>query len=93
MQYVRGSYIVFADADGASRFSDVAQLLEKVSSIEKAGHGVAIGSRAHLVKTEAVVKRSFIRNLLMYGFHGLVRFLGVKDIRDTQCGFKVKERI
>jgi hypothetical protein len=85
---------------------------------------MAVGSRAHLVSTDLVVKvrvfprssisfcthlmlykadrlaptaclipcaqRSFLRNFLMHGFHFFVRTLGVKDIRDTQCGFKVR---
>uniref|UniRef100_A0A7M4EBT3 dolichyl-phosphate beta-glucosyltransferase n=1 Tax=Crocodylus porosus TaxID=8502 RepID=A0A7M4EBT3_CROPO len=36
--------------------------------------------------------RSYFRTLLMYGFHFLVWFLCVKDIRDTQCGFKLLTR-
>ncbi|XP_049679321.1 dolichyl-phosphate beta-glucosyltransferase isoform X4 [Accipiter gentilis] len=37
-------------------------------------------------------KRSYFRTLLMYGFHFLVWFLCVKEIRDTQCGFKLLTR-
>jgi len=50
---------------------------------------VAIGSRAHMVNTDAVVKRSFIRNFLMYCLHALVFIFGIRDIKDTQCGFKM----
>lgn len=53
---------------------------------------VAIGSRAHMVKTDAVVNRSFIRNFLMYGLHTLVYIFGIRSIRDTQCGFKMFTR-
>lgn len=53
---------------------------------------VAIGSRAHMVKTDAVVNRSFIRNFLMYGLHTLVFIFGIRTIRDTQCGFKLFTR-
>lgn len=57
MRHVRGQYVVFADADGASRFSDLEKLVEGCRSVEdKKGRGVAIGSRAHLVGSEAVVK-------------------------------------
>ena len=66
MQHVRGQYVVFADADGASRFNDLAKLVEGCQSIEdELGRGVAIGSRAHLVGSEAVVKVSqvFLRCL------------------------------
>jgi dolichyl-phosphate beta-glucosyltransferase len=57
MRHARGQYIVFADADGASRFSDLGALVKGCKSVEdKEGRGVAIGSRAHLVGSEAVVK-------------------------------------
>jgi dolichyl-phosphate beta-glucosyltransferase len=57
MRHVRGQYIVFADADGASRFGDLGKMVEGCKKIEdKHGRGVAIGSRAHLVGSEAVVK-------------------------------------
>lgn len=50
--------ILFADADGATTFADV-ENLEK--SIQKQGFDVAFGSRAHLVKSEAVIKASTLR--------------------------------
>lgn len=59
MRHARGQYIVFADADGASRFEDLGKLVEGCRTIEdKLGRGIAIGSRAHLVGSEAVVKVS-----------------------------------
>ena len=57
MRHVRGRYAVFADADGASKFADLGKLLRVSQAIEdKDGRGVAVGSRAHLVGSEAVVK-------------------------------------
>ena len=57
MRHVRGEYILFADADGASRFSDVSRLIEGCEEVTDGSfRGVAIGSRAHLVGSEAVVK-------------------------------------
>ncbi|KAM6533785.1 dolichyl-phosphate beta-glucosyltransferase, variant 2 [Fusarium falciforme] len=56
-RHVRGEYVLFADADGASRFSDVGKLIEGCEEVVDGSHrGVAIGSRAHLVGSEAVVK-------------------------------------
>lgn len=56
-RHVRGEYVLFADADGASRFSDVGRLIEGCEEVVDGSHrGVAIGSRAHLVGSEAVVK-------------------------------------
>ncbi|KAF9188610.1 dolichyl-phosphate beta-glucosyltransferase [Haplosporangium sp. Z 767] len=92
MQYTRGEYILMVDADGATRFSDLDELELKLKAVECDGLGVAVGSRAHLVKTDAVVKRSFIRNFLMYSFHKVVYVLGIRGIDDTQCGFKLFTR-
>ncbi|KAG0319933.1 dolichyl-phosphate beta-glucosyltransferase [Linnemannia gamsii] len=92
MQYTRGEYILMVDADGATRFSDLDALHAKLKATERDGLGVAVGSRAHMVKTDAVVKRSFIRNFLMYSFHKVVYILGCRGIEDTQCGFKLFTR-
>ena len=57
LRHVRGEYVLFADADGASRFSDVGKLIEGCEEVvDGSGRGVAIGSRAHLVGSDAVVK-------------------------------------
>lgn len=57
MRHVRGKYAVFADADGASKFEDLGKLVKASQEIEDAdGRSVAVGSRAHLVGSEAVVK-------------------------------------
>ncbi|KAI8132692.1 hypothetical protein DUD61_003650 [Geotrichum candidum] len=92
MRHFRGYYAIFADADGASRFADVARLIAAIDDQPAHSPVVAIGSRAHMVKTDAVVNRSFIRNFLMYGLHTLVYIFGIRSIRDTQCGFKMFTR-
>lgn len=92
MRHTRGRYVIFADADGASRFSDLAALMDEVRRVEKDGYGIAVGSRAHMVNTDAVVKRSFVRNFLMHSFHALLKTVGVREIGDTQCGFKLFSR-
>lgn len=57
MRHVRGRYAIFADADGASKFEDLGKLITASQKIEDAdGRCVAVGSRAHLVGSEAVVK-------------------------------------
>lgn len=99
-KHVRGAYAIFADADGASRFSDLGSLLDsckKIQARDPSGHqrAVVVGSRAHLVGSEAVVKRSLLRNFLMHGFHLFLRLLTppkTARIRDTQCGFKLFSR-
>jgi dolichyl-phosphate beta-glucosyltransferase len=59
MKYVRGKYAIFADADGATKFSDLAKMVTKAEELEgkdKERRAVIVGSRAHLVGSEAVVK-------------------------------------
>lgn len=57
MRHARGAYVVFADADGASRFSDLGKLIENCDRVADAkGRAVGVGSRAHMVGSEAVVK-------------------------------------
>ncbi|KAJ9612417.1 dolichyl-phosphate beta-glucosyltransferase [Cladophialophora chaetospira] len=96
MRHARGQYVLFADADGASKFSDFDKLLHACQKVEDAdGRGVAVGSRAHLVGSEAVVKRSKLRNFLMHAFHLLLWLLtppATARVKDTQCGFKLFSR-
>ncbi|OCH86549.1 Alg5-prov protein [Obba rivulosa] len=103
MLHARGRRLLMVDADGATRFADLEVLwrdmdivLKRQGTLREAdgeeGAAVVVGSRAHLVKTEAVVKRSVLRNILMYALHTLLRILGVGHIRDTQCGFKLFSR-
>ncbi len=96
LRHARGRYAVFADADGASRFSDLGRLIEGCEDVvDGSNRGVAIGSRAHLVGSEAVVQRSAVRNFLMRSFHFVLTILtppATSRIRDTQCGFKLFSR-
>ncbi|KAK8042571.1 hypothetical protein PG994_013054 [Apiospora phragmitis] len=96
LRHARGEFALFADADGASKFSDLGKLIEGCEDVTDAGHrGVAIGSRGHLVGSEAVVKRSALRNFLMRGFHFILMILtppATSRLRDTQCGFKLFSR-
>ncbi|RZC32721.1 dolichyl-phosphate beta-glucosyltransferase [Asbolus verrucosus] len=75
VQSARGAVILFADADGATKFPDLTKLEKSLSELigvdyrkgpKEASEKLAIivGSRAHLEK-EAVAKRSFFRTILM----------------------------
>ena len=56
-RHVRGAYVVFADADGASKFEDLTKLVKGCNEVaDGPNRGVAVGSRAHLVGSEAVVQ-------------------------------------
>ncbi|KAJ5512557.1 Dolichyl-phosphate beta-glucosyltransferase [Penicillium fimorum] len=96
MRHVRGQYVVFADADGASKFDDLGKLVGACRDVEDAkGRAVAVGSRAHMVGSEAVVKRSKLRNFLMHSFHLILWLMTppkTATVKDTQCGFKLFSR-
>jgi len=88
----RGKQVLFADADGATKFSDISKMESKLEGIKNLeNHGLVCGSRAHLEK-ESIAQRSFFRTILMKGFHMCVWMFGCKTIQDTQCGFKLMTR-
>ena len=79
----RGKQVLFADADGATDIRDlekVRKALDDLLQQEKTDYGIAAGSRAHL-QEEATANRSFVRNVLMYGFHMSAFLVGsISDI-------------
>lgn len=94
MLSARGRFLLFADADGATKFPDYAKLEQSMTKLVGNDHtkdAISIGSRAHL-EQEATAQRTLFRTLLMHGFHFLVWTFAVKKIRDTQCGFKLLTR-
>uniref|UniRef100_A0A2H8TPG6 dolichyl-phosphate beta-glucosyltransferase n=1 Tax=Melanaphis sacchari TaxID=742174 RepID=A0A2H8TPG6_9HEMI len=99
MQSARGRTLLFADADGATKFEDLEKLeiaLHNLTSndITEYGtklHAVVCGSRAHL-ESESITQRSIFRTFLMMCFHTHVWLFGVRCIKDTQCGFKLFTR-
>nr|CAD7418929.1 unnamed protein product [Timema poppensis] len=102
MLNARGAVVLFADADGATKFSDLSKLETSLKDLlqedylskpEVVANKLAIvcGSRAHL-EDEAIASRSVFRTFLMYGFHFLVWVFAVQGLRDTQCGFKLLTR-
>jgi dolichyl-phosphate beta-glucosyltransferase len=57
MLHSRGRRLLMADADGASKFEDLDLLWNAMDHLTPSGApAVVVGSRDHLVKTEAVVK-------------------------------------
>lgn len=90
----RGRFLLFADADGATKFADYTKLEKSLSIMTKgewSKEAIVIGSRAHL-EQESTATRSLFRTILMRGFHLLVWLFAVRTIRDTQCGFKLMTR-
>ncbi|KAE8901439.1 hypothetical protein PF005_g11848 [Phytophthora fragariae] len=89
----RGERVLFADADNATEIRDYDKLATAMDEAQATGsNGVVVcGSRAHL-EEQAIAKRNPLRNLLMHGFHLIVSTLCIKNVRDTQCGFKLFDR-
>ena len=57
MLYAGGERLLMVDADGASRFQDLELLWDMMDKVGPGGApAVVVGSRAHLVKSAAVVK-------------------------------------
>lgn len=95
MLSARGYRLLFADADGATKFADFEKLETEMRKLmppdEWENPAIVIGSRAHLEK-DAIASRSLFRTILMHGFHFLVWLFAVRGIKDTQCGFKLLTR-
>ena len=89
----RGDRILFADADGATKFEDLVKLEKEMDKIIDADtdYGIVCGSRAHL-EENSIAERSYFRTFLMFGFHTCVKVFGARSIKDTQCGFKLLSR-
>ncbi|CAL5226048.1 g8860 [Coccomyxa viridis] len=104
----RGDLLLFMDADGATRVSDLEKLeaaLAAISSGNTAGQG-SVGQKKNSTRIglgiaagsrahlegRALSQRSWSRNLLMHGFHLLVLLVAGGAIKDTQCGFKLFTR-
>jgi dolichyl-phosphate beta-glucosyltransferase len=88
MAAARGDYVLFMDADNATRIEEIAKLLPHV---EAGGYDIAIGSRSRpeskLTRTQGGIRLALAK---LYGF--LTRSLALSGIRDTQCGFKLFTR-
>lgn len=62
MQSTRGKYLLFADADGATKFSDLDKMLAEMLKLAPNWHSeaIVIGSRSHL-EEKAIATRSLFR--------------------------------
>lgn len=84
MALARGETVGFLDADYKTPIDEVAKLLPWLS----AGYDVAVGSRGmpgSQIQQSQPVHRQIGSRLFAVGMHAL---LGLRHIRDTQCGFK-----
>jgi len=84
MLEAKGALCLFADADGATPIRELERLERAIAN----GADIAIGSRTARDPTRTVQARMF-RKISGSIFNIAVRSLGVTDITDTQCGFKL----
>ena len=84
MLAARGELRLMADADGATPIGE----LKRLEAAILAGADIAVGSRA--LRDPSVTRRVRLhRKLSGEVFNFLVRRLGLPDVADTQCGFKL----
>lgn len=84
MRAARGDLRLMADADGASPIAEV----KRLETVIQAGADLAVGSRAlpdPSVRREVHIHRKLSGEI----FNFFVRRMGVGDVTDTQCGFKL----
>jgi dolichyl-phosphate beta-glucosyltransferase len=84
MLAVTGRYRLFADADGATPIEEV----KRLDAALAAGADIAIGSRVLAAPGVTVSTRPH-RVLAGRVFNWLRARLGVRDVADSQCGFKL----
>jgi len=84
MLTARGATRLFADADGATPIAELKRLEPALAS----GADVVIGSRA-LADPAVAVRTRPHRVVSGRVFHWLIARLGVRGVRDSQCGFKL----
>jgi len=82
----RGRKVLVSDAD----FSTPIEELEKLERLLQDNTPLVIGSRG-LADSQVRQHQPFYREMMGKTFNRLIRLLGVRGIRDTQCGFKLAQ--
>ena len=87
MQFARGKYVLMLDSDGATDIKDYNLLYDNIKNEE---YCLAIGSRKIITEQ---AERIWYRNLMGVVNNFIIQIcIGVKGIKDTQCGFKLFTR-
>ncbi len=84
VQESRGRRVLLSDADLSTPIEE----LETLEARLDAGADLVIGSRA-MEDSRVEVHQAVYRELMGKAFNRIIRLLGVRGIRDTQCGFKL----
>lgn len=83
----KGKIALFLDADGSVAPNEIEKNLHYFNE----GHEIIIGSRV-LKSKEKIVKAKIYRKIIGICFNYLVHTFLFKEIKDTQCGFKMFRR-
>ncbi len=88
MSYANGENVLMLDADGATSTKEISAFIKKIQSQNNNDKVIIIGSRN--LEEQVVENRPWYRKIpsLVNNFI-VTELLGVKGIKDTQCGFKM----
>ena len=79
----RGELVLLTDADLSTPIEDLGKLEDRIGEAE-----LVLGSRA-AAGANVTRRQPLYRMLMGKSFNKIIRVLGVRGIRDTQCGFKL----
>lgn len=79
----QGSRVLLSDADASTPFSELEKLERWLPEVP-----VVLGSRA-VAGADVQQHQPFYRELMGKTFNLIIRMLGVRGLKDTQCGFKL----
>lgn len=85
--HAEGKYRLFIDADGATSIDHIDKIWEPLGH----GYDIVIGTRSSrdVDGARQEIKQSFWKRFLGVCGNRVIQILTVKDVWDTQCGFKV----
>ncbi len=87
LRHAEGDLVLFSDADLSTPIDQLERMLVAIAG----GADIVIGSRAH-AEAEIRARQPFYREAGGKLFNLLVRVLVLRDLHDTQCGFKLFRR-
>ncbi|KAF8819997.1 dolichol-phosphate-mannose synthase family protein [Cardiosporidium cionae] len=96
MHCSRGKFLLMADSDGATRFSDIARLekcmIDSKKDSKEQPACIIFGSRKNIQEEGINTRRVPLRKVMMFFFRLFLYVVIGTTIQDTQCGFKLFDR-
>ena len=84
IKQAKGDYVIFTDIDLATPIDEVEKLISKI----KDGGQIIIGSRNNSRKGAPILRKIMAKGFIVT--RNII--IGLKGVRDTQCGFKLFEK-